>query len=48
MKVLELKTFQFRYKKQKCKPDSLFNSLFAKSVGTDALEKIVYLSNVAL
>ena len=32
MKVLELRTFQFRNKKQKCKPDFFLLSVFAKSV----------------
>ena len=37
MKVLELKTFQFRNKKQKQNPDFLLISLFIKSIHTDAL-----------
>ena len=36
VKDLELKTFQFRNKKQKCNPAFLLISLCAKSVCTDA------------
>ena len=39
VRVLELKIFQFRKKKQKCNTDFLLISLFAKRVCTDTLRR---------